>query len=69
MMNAKMKRKIKLFGHFLKHNQFVIIIMEEEINGKRINDKVGKSFIVEIFLRMSSTPYQRFTQIVSDRHE
>lgn len=48
MTNAK----IKLLWNFLKHNQFVIIIMEEEIDGKIINEKVDKSFFVEISQKM-----------------
>lgn len=43
--------------------------MEEEINSKRINEKVNKSYFVEIFQRMGLTFYQRFTKIVKGGHE
>lgn len=33
MMNVIVKIKIKLIGHL--HNQFITIIMDEKINGKR----------------------------------
>jgi len=35
LMNTIMKRKVKLIGHLIRHNEFITIIMEGKIDGKR----------------------------------
>jgi hypothetical protein len=69
VMNTIMKRTIKLIGHLLKNNEFITIIMEGEIEGKRSREKSRKSFFEEIFKRMGCTSYQNLKRMGSDRHD
>lgn len=46
-------------GHLLRHNEFIIIIMEEKINGKRTRERPRKSFFEDIFYRMCFTIFQQ----------
>lgn len=65
-----MNRKIKLIGHFLRHNQFITIIMEWEINGKRTNrGRPHKSLFEEIFQLMNFTLYQKLKKTASDNYK
>ncbi|KAF0748903.1 putative transposon-derived protein F52C9.6 [Aphis craccivora] len=45
VMNTIMKRTIKLIGHLLINNEFITIIMEEKIKGKRSRGKPRESFV------------------------
>ncbi|VVC43630.1 Hypothetical protein CINCED_3A006507 [Cinara cedri] len=55
-----MKRTIKLIGHLLRNNEFITIIVEGKIEGKRSFE--------EIFRRMGVTSYQNLKRTASDRH-
>lgn len=48
VINATIKRRIKLNEHLLKHNQFVTIVMERKISGKRTRGRPCKYFFEEI---------------------
>jgi len=48
MINTIMKRKRNLIVHLLSHNQFIIIIMEKKINGKKTRGRPRKSIFEEI---------------------
>lgn len=61
MINEIIKRKIKLIGHPLKRNQFITIIMEGKINGKRTRGRLGKFFFEEISKLIDFTSYQKKT--------
>jgi hypothetical protein len=52
VINTVLKRTIELIGHLLRHNVFVIIIMEGKIEGRRSRGRPCKSFFEEIFRRM-----------------
>lgn len=66
IMNAIIKRKIKLIRHRLRHNRFITIIMKTKVNGKRTRESLRKSFFEEIFQRMGFTSYKPLERIASD---
>jgi hypothetical protein len=68
VMNTIIKRTIKLIGHLLRHNVFIIKIMERKIEGKRSRGRLCKSF-EEISCRMGCTSYQSFKKMAYDRHD
>ncbi|VVC42596.1 Hypothetical protein CINCED_3A003125 [Cinara cedri] len=68
IMNTIMKRTIKLIGHLLRNNEFITIIMEGKIEGKRSRGRPRKSFFEEIFRRMGVTSYQNLKRTAFDRH-
>jgi len=61
--------KIKPFGYLLRHNEFITIIMEGKINGKRIKGRSRKSAFEVIFRWMGFTSYQQLKRMACDRHE
>lgn len=67
MINEIIKRKIKHIGHSLKRNQFIAIIMEGKINGKRTIKRLHKLFFEEIL--KTNRFYLIPKKITSDTHK
>ncbi|VVC46173.1 Hypothetical protein CINCED_3A005950 [Cinara cedri] len=68
IMNTILKRTLKLIGHLLINNEFITVIMEGKIKGKRSRGRPRKSFFEEIFRQMGVTSYQNLNRTASDRH-
>lgn len=69
MINKIMKSKMELIGHLIRHNEFITIIKEGKINGKRTRERLRRSFFEEIFYRMDFASYQKLKRAACDRHE
>jgi hypothetical protein len=69
MINTIIKKKIKLIGYLLRHNEINIIVIKGKINGKRIRGRQRKSFFEEIFNWIDFTSYQLLKKTACDRHE
>lgn len=67
IINTIMKRKIKLIGYLIKHNNFVTNILEGKIMGKRLRRRPRQSYFNNINQRMGFTSYQYLKNTARDR--
>ncbi|KAI5755057.1 hypothetical protein M8J77_013699 [Diaphorina citri] len=69
LMKTLMKRKIKLVGHLLRHNDFITNILEGKVEGRRPRGRPRKSYFEDIMKLMDCNSYSQLKRSALDRSD
>ena len=69
IMTSLMRRKVKLVGHLLRHNNFITNIIEGKVAGRRPRGRPRKSYLEDIYHLMGCTSYHQLKRAAMDRDE
>ncbi|KAI5734042.1 hypothetical protein M8J77_001775 [Diaphorina citri] len=63
------KRKIKLIGHIIRHNNFITNIFEGKIQGKKTRGRPRKQYFKDIQESMRCTSFSELKSVANNRNE
>lgn len=62
-------RKTKFFGRIMRHDKFIIHIMEGKINGKRRREWQRKTYLENVKELLSLASYKKVKRLVNRRED